>query len=54
MKQIEINETTKNQVRYFVNDIFLGKIVNRTIYIPFNDDELMLDEIIDDEYFKLD
>ena len=54
MKQIEINETTKNQVRYFVNDIFGGKIVNRTIYIPFNDDELMLDEIIDDEYFKLD
>lgn len=54
MKQIEINETTKNQVRYFVNDIFGGKIVNRTIYIPFNDDELMLDEIIDDEYFMLD
>lgn len=54
MKQIEINETTKNQVRYFVNDIFGGKIVNRTIYIPFNDDELMLDEIIYDEYFKLD
>ncbi len=54
MKQIILNETTKNQVRYFVNDIFLGKIVNRTIYIPFNDDELMLDEIIDDEYFKLD
>lgn len=54
MKQIEINETTKNQVRYFVNDIFGGKIVNRTICIPFNDDELMLDEIIDDEYFMLD
>lgn len=54
MKKLILNETTKNQVRYFVNDIFLGKIVNRTIYIPFNDDELMLDEIIDDEYFKLD
>jgi hypothetical protein len=54
MKQLILNETTKNQVRYFVNDIFGGEIVNRTIYIPFNDDELMLDEIIDDEYFKLD
>lgn len=54
MKRIEKNETTKNQVRYFVNDIFGGKIVNRTIYFPINDDELMLDEIIDDEIFKLD
>lgn len=54
MKQLILNETTKNQVRYFVNDIFGEKIVNRTISIPFNDDELMLDEIINDEYFKLD
>lgn len=46
MKQITLNETTKNQVREFVNEIIKLNDDNITFYIPIsNENEIILDEL---------
>lgn len=46
MKQIEINETTKNQVREFVTEVIKLNNESITFYVPINDDdELVIDEL---------
>lgn len=56
MKQIEINETTKNQVREFVTEIVKLNNEKITFYIPISDeDEALIDELnvnLCDELFK--
>lgn len=56
MKQIEKNETTKNQVRDFVTEIVKLNNESVTFYIPISDEnELILDELnvnLCDEWFE--
>lgn len=56
MKQIEKNETTKNQVRDFVNEVIKLNNESITFFIPISDeDEALIDELnvnLCDEWFK--
>lgn len=52
MKQIEINETTKNQVRYFATEIVQLKDENITFCIPINDDDEALIDVLDEYYVE--
>lgn len=52
MKQLILNETTKNQVRYFATEIVQLKDENITFCIPINDDDEALIDVLDEYYVE--
>lgn len=52
MKQIEINETTKNQVRYFATEIVQLKDENITFCVPISDEDEALIDVLDEYYVE--